>query len=160
LVSFLLAGSALASGLPQRVPLVLRDGLLYVPVRIIGCVQQPDLELLLDTGSGVTILPQSHMKRMCGRHTALRLDDASVELVDGGAIEANYFLVEGLRIGSCELPSVRALSCPSEGSHWRLVLGMDVLSRLEDLHIELGPSGGALIFSCPPEPSDPSEDCQ
>jgi hypothetical protein len=100
------------------------------------------------------------MMRMRARRTALSLGEANIEMVDGGAAEARHFLVEGLRIGSCVIPAVRALSCPSEGTHWKLVLGMDVLGRLEDVRIELGPDGGALVFSCPPQPDDPADQCE
>ncbi len=155
----LLLATPSAGGETERIALVLRDGLLYVPVRLVGCVQDPDLELLLDTGSAVTVLPHPHMQRLCGRRRALPIGDVSVELVDGGATQAMHFLVEGLRIGSCELPAVRALACPSERSHWRLVLGMDVLERLREARIELRQDGGDLVFSCPPKPTDPTADC-
>lgn len=155
----LLLGAPSAGGETERVPLVLRDGLPHVPVRLVGCVQDPDLELLLDTGSAITVLPHPHMQRMCGRRRALPLGDVSVEMVDGGAAQAMHFLVEGLRIGSCVLPAVRALACPSSSSHWRLVLGMNVLARLRDVRIEVKPDGGELVFSCPPPPPDPTADC-
>jgi hypothetical protein len=99
------------------------------------------------------------MRRMCERHTALPLGGMSVEMVDGGATEAGHFLVDGLRIGTCDLPSVQAIACASEASHWKLVLGMDVLRRLEDLRIEIGPRGGELIFSCPPDTASAADDC-
>ena len=82
-----------------------------------------------------------------------------MELIHGGGAEARHYLLEGLRIGSCVLPGVRALACASADSHWKPVLGMDVLSRLQDLRIEVRPDGGVLAFVCPPTPTDPTANC-
>ena len=144
---------------PAREAPVERSGPERVPVQLVGCVQDPDLSLLLDTGSAVTVLPHPHLQRMCGRNRALPLGEVSVELIHGGGAEARHYLLEGLRIGSCELPAVRALACASAHSHWKPVLGMDVLSRLQNLRIEVRPDGGELAFFCPPRPSDPTANC-
>lgn len=160
LLVFLIAASATApAGETVRVLLTRRDGVLYVPVRLLGCVMDPVVELLLDTGAGATILPHAHLRRMRDRGVALDIGTVRVEAVSGAASEAREALIDGLRIGTCELPSVRGVTCADDAGVWRPVLGMDVLSRLEDVTIVMGRDGGELRFTCPCRPDPPAGEC-
>jgi hypothetical protein len=161
LFSVIFAAATLAGAdEPVRVPLKLRDGLLYVSVHLVGCVRDAEVELLLDTGATSTVLPHAHMRRMRERGGALDLGSVRVELVNGGTSEAREALIDGVRIGTCELLSVRGISCPEEDSAWRPVLGMDVLSRLSDVTISLGGGGsGELRFTCPSRPAPVTGEC-
>jgi hypothetical protein len=96
---------------------------------------------------------------MCSRFTAIRLEDVRVEHVHGAVTEAGHYLLDGLRIGPCELPAVRAIAAVSTSGGWRPVLGLDVLGRLQGLRIELRPDGGELAFTCPDRPAHPADEC-
>jgi len=136
----------------HQLPITYRDGLPYVSVGLLGCTLYPEVELLLDSGASTTVLSPHHARALSVNFRALETGRERVELASFELAQTQALLIDGLVLGGCELPGVRVSTAPDTTFSLKPVLGMNVLSRLENVRIELGPNEAHVIFRCPDPP--------
>lgn len=136
----------------HQLPITYRDGLPYVSVGLLGCTLYPEVELLLDSGASTTVLSPLHARALSANLRALETGRERVELASFELAQTQALLIDGLVLDGCELPGVRVSTAPDTRFSLKPILGMNVLSRLQDVRIELGPDDGHVSFLCPEPP--------
>lgn len=120
-------------------------GTYYVPLVFGSSNPSPPIESLVDTGSGLTVVPPSVIKDLLTRNEASLTRELTGTLASGERMAVSVYTITMLQLGKCRFRDVEVVVFPGRTSP---ILGLNIIRQLEPVTFSFATDPPHLTVNC------------
>lgn len=106
------------------------QGTYHVPLVFGSSKPSPPIDSLVDTGSGITVVPLSVIEVLLERNEASLTGELTGALASGEKMTVSVYTINMLQVGECKFEDVEVVVFPGRTSP---ILGLNIITQLEEV---------------------------